>query len=104
MTRKAKSTMTFKNGTIYCFAVTEPTDKLRGLTPLPRYEIMVAQEHLLYREAEEIMRNLPYLPENCTQLAEEAAHRCKHPEWLDDPDHWIWDMALEEGEELGIVC
>ena len=30
---------------------------------------------------------------NMTQLAEDAAHAFDHDEWLDDPDHWIWDAA-----------
>lgn len=35
---------------------------------------------------------------NYTRLAEEAAHYFDHDEWLDDETHWIWDLALQEGE------
>jgi hypothetical protein len=30
-----------------------------------------------------------------TSLAEAAAITLGHDEWLDDPDHWIWVLALE---------
>lgn len=32
-----------------------------------------------------------------TQFVENCAHDFDdedHDDWLDDPDHWIWDMAL----------
>jgi len=32
---------------------------------------------------------------NLTMLAEEAAISVDHDEWLDDPDHWIFDLAVE---------
>lgn len=32
-----------------------------------------------------------------TVLAENAAILLDHDEWLDNPDHWIWDIALQEG-------
>jgi hypothetical protein len=35
---------------------------------------------------------------SATALAESAAITLGHDEWLDDPDHWIWDLALEIGE------
>lgn len=31
---------------------------------------------------------------NMTELAEDTAIVFNHDEWLDDPDHWIWDLAL----------
>ena len=30
-----------------------------------------------------------------TKLAEIAALDHDHPEWLDDPDHEVWDLAVE---------
>ena len=30
-----------------------------------------------------------------THLAEMTAIELNHDEWLDDPDHWIWEVALE---------
>lgn len=39
---------------------------------------------------------------NCTALAEEAAHAFDADEeggCLDDPDHWIWELALETAEK-----
>ena len=30
-----------------------------------------------------------------TELAEVIAWEMNHDEWLDDPDHWIWDLALD---------
>ena len=35
---------------------------------------------------------------SATVLTESAAITLGHDEWLDDPDHWIWDLALEIGE------
>lgn len=36
---------------------------------------------------------------NCTGLAEECANfGFDHPEWLDDPNHVIWDMAVEAAD------
>lgn len=35
---------------------------------------------------------------NYTRLAEEAAHYFDYDEWLDDETHWVWDLALKEGE------
>ena len=34
-------------------------------------------------------------PEYATQLAENCANALDHDEWLDDPDHFIWEIALE---------
>lgn len=34
-------------------------------------------------------------PLNATTLAEEVAHSLGFDEWLDDPDHEVWDIALE---------
>lgn len=36
---------------------------------------------------------------NCTMLAEETAKYLDHDEWLDDPDHWIWDIAVDVADE-----
>jgi hypothetical protein len=33
-----------------------------------------------------------------TELAESAAVYLDHDEWLDNPEHWIWDMALSIGD------
>lgn len=30
-----------------------------------------------------------------TELAEAAAYEFEHPDWLDDSDHWVWDLAAE---------
>ena len=38
---------------------------------------------------------------NLTQLAEEAAQVLGHDEWLDDPDHIAWDIAVEVADDLG---
>jgi len=35
-----------------------------------------------------------------TEMAEYAALSCSHPEWLDDPEHFIWDLALEVKESF----
>lgn len=29
-----------------------------------------------------------------TELAESAAEAFGRAEWLDDPDHWVWDAAV----------
>lgn len=33
--------------------------------------------------------------DNSTELAENACWENDCDSWLDDPDHWIWDYALE---------
>ena len=30
-----------------------------------------------------------------TELAENCAWALKHDQWLDDPDHIIWELAIE---------
>jgi hypothetical protein len=35
----------------------------------------------------------------CTELAEATAIYLDHEEWLDDPDHWIWDLAFSTTQE-----
>ena len=35
---------------------------------------------------------------NCTSLAEEAANHFGHPDWLDDSQHVVWDLAVDMGE------
>jgi len=35
---------------------------------------------------------------NCTRLAEMTAQELNHDEWLDDPDHVVWDIAVEVAE------
>jgi len=37
---------------------------------------------------------------NCTELAEAGAIAHKHTEWLDDADHWIWELPVELSDEL----
>ena len=34
-----------------------------------------------------------------TTLAESAANTLGHDEWLDDETHWIWDLAIEIGDQ-----
>lgn len=38
---------------------------------------------------------------NLTILAENCAHRLGHDEWLDDPDHEVWELAIEVATEAG---
>lgn len=35
---------------------------------------------------------------NATRLAENTAHALNHDEWLDDPDHEVWEVAIEFAE------
>ncbi len=35
---------------------------------------------------------------NCTTLAEATAHHFDHDEWLDDENHFVWELALEVAE------
>ena len=36
---------------------------------------------------------------NLTTLAENTAFNFDHEEWLDDSDHWVWELAIEVTEE-----
>jgi hypothetical protein len=36
---------------------------------------------------------------NMTALAEVVAHELDHDEWLDDPNHELWSIALAVAEE-----
>jgi len=40
---------------------------------------------------------------NLTRLAEDAAHHAEHDEWLDDPDHWVWEEAVDIADALGVL-
>jgi hypothetical protein len=55
---------------------------------------------LLHNRAQRIMEY--HLQDNCkatpTELAENAAIHLDHDEWLDDSDHWIWELAIEVSE------
>jgi len=42
----------------------------------------------------------PYGEINATQLAEATADEMNHPEWLDDDQHEIWDVAVECAESM----
>ena len=33
--------------------------------------------------------------DNLTAMAEDAALAFEQDQWLDDPDHWIWELAIE---------
>lgn len=42
--------------------------------------------------------NHPQYHGDMTQFVENCVHGFDdedHDEWLDDPDHWIWEMALD---------
>lgn len=34
-----------------------------------------------------------------TELAETTAGALDRDDWLDDPDHWIWDLAVDVLED-----
>ena len=53
-------------------------------------------------EAIKVMRDhlRDYKDVNLTSLAENAAISLDHDEWLDNPDHWIWDLAVDEYERI----
>ena len=36
---------------------------------------------------------------NATYLAEHAADVLDRPDWLDDPEHCVWDLAVDVLEE-----
>ena len=58
----------------------------------------------LHDEAKKIM--LRDLRENheitLTAMAENAAIELENDEWLDDSDHWIWELAVEVCDEQGV--
>lgn len=39
---------------------------------------------------------------NLPGLAEATAAHFDREEWLDDPDHWIWELPIEVGGFLGL--
>ncbi len=50
------------------------------------------------RSMEALYREDPQRYDDCgeviaTKLAEDTANAIDRWEWLDDPDHWIWEMA-----------
>lgn len=49
-------------------------------------------------------REHPYLwyngSVNYTRLAENAAWHFNRDQWLDDMDHWIWDLAVDVGDSV----
>ena len=47
-------------------------------------------DHICYSE----------LPNTATELAESTAIEMFNDQWLDDPDHWIWELALQKYEEF----
>ena len=40
------------------------------------------------------------LPNTATELAEITAIEMYNDQWLDDPNHWIWELALQKYEEF----
>ena len=40
---------------------------------------------------------------NLTTLAEDCAHELGHDEWLDDPDHEVWEIAVDMADRLGCL-
>jgi len=38
-----------------------------------------------------------------TTLAEDCAHALDHDEWLDDPDHEVWEVAVDMADRLGCL-
>jgi hypothetical protein len=40
---------------------------------------------------------------NMTEIAEAAAHELDHDEWLDDPDHEVWEIVAEIAEARGLL-
>ena len=51
----------------------------------------------LYRMASSYMGGCDQF--TSTKLAEEVAIALDHPEWLEDPEHWIWELAAYFMEE-----
>lgn len=54
-------------------------------------------EHALRRSIRRWMASHVGEVDSATELAERAAHEAEGGEdgWLDDPDHWIWEIAGE---------
>ena len=40
------------------------------------------------------------LPDTATELAEITAIEMCNDQWLDDPGHWIWEIALQKYNEF----
>lgn len=38
---------------------------------------------------------------NLTALAEDVAWSLGHDEWLDDPEHLLWEVVADAAEEVG---
>ena len=57
---------------------------------------MTLQQAAALRYMNALLRETPQA--SYTNLAEHAAQELDHDEWLDNPEHWIWDMALSIGD------
>ena len=67
------------------------TGNIQIPSSVPRADRALAQKMLGYMQRERASHD------NATSLAEDAAHNAldtDHDEWLDDEQHWIWEMAL----------
>ena len=53
---------------------------------------------LAARHMEHICLSKP--PNTVTELAESTAIDMHNDQWLDDSNHWIWELALQKYEEF----
>lgn len=72
--------------------------------PLPFDDPPITDEEIMEMTAVKILLLIsdfvdPLTDEvNCTALAEQTAIELDHPEWLDDEQHFIWDLAVDAGQ------
>ncbi len=54
------------------------------------------KKNILFQMHRVIMKHVDHKTDeaNLTTLAEEVAHFFEHDEWLDDPDHEVWELAI----------
>ena len=62
---------------------------------MSKEEKSIYQEGLKKKVKKWMIDNSEDFIEDPTGLAETAAHEVYCDHWLDDPDHWIWDLSLE---------
>lgn len=64
----------------------------------PNVKADIAADKALRAKVKVWMLNMAHHHDNATSLAEDAAHNADtvdHDAWLDDSNHFVWELAIE---------